>query len=171
MNAWQKILNASPSMRKALSNSTHNRVSPIMAPVPVDATLKEMFHAYNSFGGNPDKENMDGRTFAKLASEKKLLTSKCTTTDIDLIFASTKTKGQKKINFNEFIKCLEKVIAKDSAKFGTDLSALVTYMTEKGGPIAPKSSGTKADAVRLHDDKEVRICMHVHMLVFFYDPV
>lgn len=66
-----------------------------MVPMPVDDASKfllEIFHAYNSFGGGKDTENMDGRTFQKMCADKKLICTKCTSTDVDLIFASTKTK-------------------------------------------------------------------------------
>ena len=42
---------------------------------------------------------MDGKTFAKLAKDCKILDKKLTSTDIDLIFAKCKAKELRKINF------------------------------------------------------------------------
>jgi len=42
---------------------------------------------------------MDGKTFAKLAKDCKILDKKLTATDIDLVFAKVKTKELRKIDF------------------------------------------------------------------------
>lgn len=42
---------------------------------------------------------MDGKTFAKLAKDCKVLDKKLTATDIDLIFAKSKTSAERKITF------------------------------------------------------------------------
>jgi p25-alpha len=49
---------------------------------------------------------MDGKTFAKLAKDCKIIDKKLTATDIDLIFAKAKKKTERKINFEEFQKAL-----------------------------------------------------------------
>lgn len=45
---------------------------------------------------------MDGKTFAKLAKDCKIIDKKLTATDIDLIFAKAKKKTERKITFAEF---------------------------------------------------------------------
>ncbi len=45
---------------------------------------------------------MDGRQFAKLAKDCKLLDKKLTATDIDLTFAKVKDKTARKITFAQF---------------------------------------------------------------------
>lgn len=42
---------------------------------------------------------MDGKTFAKVAKDCKLLDKKLTATDVDLIFAKIKDKTARKITF------------------------------------------------------------------------
>lgn len=42
---------------------------------------------------------MDGKTFAKMAKDTKILDKHLTATDIDLIFAKVKDKAARKINF------------------------------------------------------------------------
>jgi len=45
---------------------------------------------------------MDGKEFAKLAKDCKLLDKKLTATDVDLCFAKIKTKAERKITFEQF---------------------------------------------------------------------
>ena len=42
---------------------------------------------------------MEGKSFAKLAKDCKLLDKKLTATDIDLIFAKVKDKSERRITF------------------------------------------------------------------------
>jgi len=42
---------------------------------------------------------MDGKSFAKLAKDTKLLDKKLTSTDIDLIFAKVKAKSERRITW------------------------------------------------------------------------
>lgn len=90
---------------------------------------------------------MDGKTFAKLSKDTKILDKKLTATDIDLIFAKSKDKAARKINFAQF----QKAIGFCAEKKGVTAEALSQAIVESGGPTF---SGTKADAVRLHDDKD-----------------
>lgn len=45
-------------------------------------------------------EEIDGKVFAKLAVDCKIVNNRCTKTDIDLIFARIKDKGARKINYS-----------------------------------------------------------------------
>jgi hypothetical protein len=45
---------------------------------------------------------MDGRTFAKFAKDCKIIDKKLAATDIDLIFAKSKKKTERKITYAEF---------------------------------------------------------------------
>lgn len=113
--------------------------------------LREVFRQYCGFGGNADYDSMDGRTFVKLCREKGLLSAKCGANDCDLIFAAVKQKGLKKISFRDFLRALEKVMAKDPAFYGSDLMELARHVTGSGGPTT--NGSTKAEAVPLHDDR------------------
>lgn len=57
------------------------------------ASLDEVFLGFTG-GAN----EMDGKTFAKLAKDTKILDKALTATDIDLIFAKVKSKTARKIN-------------------------------------------------------------------------
>jgi hypothetical protein len=58
-------------------------------------TLKQVFADY--CGG---QKTMDGKSFAKLAKDTKLLDKKLTATDLDLIFAKIKDKSERRITFD-----------------------------------------------------------------------
>ncbi|KAK9820323.1 hypothetical protein WJX72_008971 [[Myrmecia] bisecta] len=108
--------------------------------------LKKMFCSFASFGVRQHLEEMDGARFSKLVRECGLLDKALTTIDADIIFAKVKVKGQRKINFEQFLKALG--IAAD--KKGAALEDVVKAILLAGGPAA---SGTKADYVKFHDDK------------------
>ena len=91
---------------------------------------------------------MDGKTFAKMAKDCKILDKKLTATDIDLIFAKVKDKAARKINYSQF----EKAIAECATKKGTDAASLTSAICAVGGPVF---TGTKADNVKYHDDKNL----------------
>jgi hypothetical protein len=91
---------------------------------------------------------LDGKTFAKLAKDCKLLDKKLTATDVDLIFAHVKDKAARKINFAQF----QKGVAEMATKKGTNFDALSVKLCSVGGPVF---TGTKADAVKYHDDKSL----------------
>jgi hypothetical protein len=58
---------------------------------------------------------MDGKVFAKFAKDCKVINKKCTTTDIDLIFAKVKEpKTARKINFQQFLAAIGECAAKRS---------------------------------------------------------
>ena len=107
-------------------------------------SLKAVF---DSFNGAPNS-TMEGKTFAKFAKDSKILDKKLTATDIDLIFAKAKKKTERKITFAEF----QHAVALCAEKKGVDPEALTAAILEAGGP---KFSGTKADAVKFHDDKSL----------------
>lgn len=91
---------------------------------------------------------MDGKTFAKMAKDTKILDKKLTATDIDLIFAKIKDKAARKINVAQFHKGIEQCAAKKKTTY-EDLSAKICAI---GGPVY---AGTKAEHVKYHDDKSL----------------
>jgi hypothetical protein len=66
-----------------------------------DATVS-VFASYNG-----TQSTMDGKTFAKLAKDTKLIDKKLSATDIDLIFAKVKGKTERRITYEQFLKALE----------------------------------------------------------------
>lgn len=49
---------------------------------------------------------MEGKSFAKVAKDCKLIDKKLTATDVDLIFAKIKDKSERRITFEQFQKGL-----------------------------------------------------------------
>jgi hypothetical protein len=96
---------------------------------------------------------MDGKTFAKLSKDCKLLDKKLTATDIDLIFAKIKDKTERKITYAQF----EAGLKLCAEKKGCDMDAVVAAVCGAGGPAF---SGTKAEAVKYHDDKSQYTGVH-----------
>lgn len=62
------------------------------------SSLEEVFLGFTNGAAE-----MDGKTFAKLAKDTKILDKALTATDIDLIFAKVKDKAARKINKVQFI--------------------------------------------------------------------
>ena len=91
---------------------------------------------------------MDGKTFAKVAKDCKILNKVLTSTDIDLTFAKIKDKAARKINFSQFIKGMEIC----AAKRGETFIQFEAKVLSSGGPVY---QGTKAEAVKYHDDKSL----------------
>merc|ERR1719401_769807 len=115
--------------------------------------MADLQHVFASFCGK--ERDMDGKTFAKLCKDCKLLDKKLTATDVDLIFAKAAPKGQRRITFAQFGAALGHV----ATKKGTSLEDVSSQVTDSGGPTL---SGTQADAVRFHDDKSTYTGTHVN---------
>jgi hypothetical protein len=106
-------------------------------------SLEEVFMGLSS--GAAD---MDGKTFAKMAKDCKILDKNLTATDIDLIFAKVKDKTARKITYPQFAAAIELCASKK--KVTND--ELVERICAVGGPVF---TGTKADKVKFHDDKSL----------------
>jgi hypothetical protein len=64
---------------------------------------------YCEFGGSKGLREMDNVKFMKLAKETGLVDRHCTKTDIDLIFVSSKPKGLRRLNFDQYLIALDKI--------------------------------------------------------------
>lgn len=106
-------------------------------------SLKEVFQGFTA--GAAD---MDGKTFAKMAKDCKILDKALTATDIDLIFAKVKDKTARKITYEQFVKGIHECATKKKISFD-DLEAAICA---HGGPVF---HGTQADKVKFHDDKSL----------------
>lgn len=89
---------------------------------------------------------MDGRQFAKLCRDSELLDKSFNPTDVDLIFAKVKDQKARKINFKQFRTALDLI----GEKKDIDGEEIVEWLLVAG---EPQYSGTVAEEVRLHDDK------------------
>ncbi|KEP59854.1 UNVERIFIED_CONTAM: p25-alpha family protein [Hammondia hammondi] len=101
------------------------------------------------------KGDMDSRTLVKLCKETGVIDKQMTPTDIDLIFTKCKAKGAKRLTCEDFQKAVEE-IAKRKNK---SVDEITQQLCSSSGP---SFSGTKADAVRLHDDKSTFTGVHAH---------
>src|SRR5690349_12216523 len=115
--------------------------------------MADIHNIFKSFAANTNE--MDGRQFAKLAKDCAILDKKLTPTDIDLIFAKVKAKTARKITYEQFEHALEHC----ATKKGISKSDLVAKIESVGGP---KFQGTKAEAVRFHDDKSLYTGVHAN---------
>lgn len=61
---------------------------------PQITTLKELFLSFTA-----NSSEMDGKIFAKLCKDCKIISKECSSTDVDLIFAQVKEKGARKITY------------------------------------------------------------------------
>ena len=110
------------------------------------AELAHHFEAFASFGGAHTNE-MDNAHFAKMCKECGIIDGKTfTTTDCDMIFTKAKAKGGRKITFQQFVDVCIPDIAKKKKLSPEEVA-------ERIMASSPKSSGTKAEATRFHDDK------------------
>lgn len=98
---------------------------------------------------------MDGKSFAKLAKDLKLLDKNLTATDVDLAFAKIKDKAARRISFSEFQNGLNLL----AQKKGISETKLFEIVTASHGPILV---GTKAEAVKYHDDKSLYTGVHAN---------
>lgn len=90
---------------------------------------------------------MDGKSFAKVAKDLKIIDRKLTATDVDLAFNKIKDKTARRITFDQFMNGL----AIFAEKKQCDISAVYAKVAGSQGPVL---RGTAADAVRFHDDKD-----------------
>ncbi len=91
---------------------------------------------------------MDGKAFAKLCKDCKVISKQCTATDVDLVFAQVKDKSLRRITFEQFRKAIDICAQKRKET----RAQLVEKMLQTEGPVF---TGTKADAVKYHDDKSL----------------
>lgn len=104
---------------------------------------------------------MDSRTFSKMMKDCRLLDSKYTSGDADLVFQKAKTKeaggnvAGKKVSYRTFVSVAIPGIAD---KKGIAVGEVINMLMNAEGP---KMHGvTEAEAVRFHDDKSTYTGTH-----------
>lgn len=108
------------------------------------ASLEEVFRAY--CGRKPD---MEGKQFTKLCKDSGLIKGNFTATEADIVFTKAKSKGQRRIPFYQF----EDAVRLIAEKKGVAVPVIVDIITGSGAAEGPVLSGTQADDVRFHDDR------------------
>jgi hypothetical protein len=96
---------------------------------------------------------MDGKSFAKMCKDTKLIDKKMTATDVDLIFAKSKGKTDRRITFDQWLTALGHA----AEKKGVGLDAIKATVGASKGPVL---KGTKAEANKFHDDKSLYTGVH-----------
>lgn len=76
----------------------------VSAPQDTSAAIQQVFKSYTG-----KETTLEGKQFAKLIKDLKILDKKVTSTDIDLIFAKIKDKAARRISFTEFMNGLDLV--------------------------------------------------------------
>ena len=105
------------------------------AGVEEGGPLHSLYIDFCSFGSSLVADEMDGAKFAKFCRDSKLITKKFTSTDVDIIFAKSKTKGQRKITYAQFVSAL--TLCAESK--GMELGVLVEKVLEVGGPTLTRA--------------------------------
>jgi hypothetical protein len=124
--------------------------------INAEEELKQQFLAFANFGNHSViTTDMDGPHFAKYCGDCKLLgkgrqsfgAKTLTLTDVDLTFAKVKSKGSRRISFDQFLKALNILAEKQGAAIADIVGHCLQF-------IAPSKNATSvAEDVRLHDDK------------------
>lgn len=111
------------------------------------ARVEDIFAAFCD-----NKPDMDGRGFVKLCKDCKLMGSGMSPIEADLIFAKV-AKGSRRIGFAQFEQALEQI----ATKKGSTVQDIHATLGKGSGPVL---RGTKAEAVRFHDDPSTYTGMH-----------
>ncbi|GAX79252.1 hypothetical protein CEUSTIGMA_g6692.t1 [Chlamydomonas eustigma] len=109
--------------------------------------LQKVFFAFASYGsGGAHEVELDSTKMMKLARDCALLDAKLTPIDVDVLFLKNKQREKRRITFEQFLS----VVSAIAEKKDLTVDDLTEMMIAKGGP---QTKGTKAESVRLHDDK------------------
>ncbi len=113
------------------------------------ASLKTVWASYNG-----KEKTMEGKNFVKICKDSGLIDKKLTTTDVDLIFSKIKGgPAERRITVDQFSAGLALI----GTKKGSDAAGISEIITSHGGPTF---TGTKAEAVKYHDDKSLYTGVH-----------
>mmetsp|Transcript_21971 Transcript_21971/g.32741 ORF Transcript_21971/g.32741 Transcript_21971/m.32741 type:complete len:164 (+) Transcript_21971:59-550(+) len=119
-----------------------------------DSQLKAKYMTFCKFGDKENKGTMTSTKFFKFCKDCKIVDKQVTRTKIDLLFTKLKAKGNRVIKFSVFKNKGIPELAK--MKYGkTDIPGGVEKLLKLILSGKTKSSGTKADKVKLHDDKKL----------------
>lgn len=105
-----------------------------------EGSLEDTFRFYSQ-----DGEHMDGKSFAKLCKDCKLIGQGFTETDVDLIFAKFKVRHHRHMDMVRFKAALRGL----ALRKGVDCEATLSCVAGSCGPLL---TGTKAGKVRFYDD-------------------
>ncbi|CAE7554473.1 TTN [Symbiodinium necroappetens] len=131
--------------RADTSLERHEENPGILTGQPKMAELADIAPIFSSYSASSSGE-IDGRSFTKLCKDCSLVDRIFSSTDADLIFAKVVPKGQRRITIAEF----EKALGLIAERRGCSQEDVMQRVADGAGPAL---EGTKAEAVRFHDDK------------------
>eukprot|EP00435_Cladocopium_sp_Y103_P057538 s912_g19.t2 len=131
--------------------------------------IGDILPVFSSYASSASE--VDGRSFTKLCKDCGLYDRNFSSTDADLIFARVVPKGQRRISITEFEKAMGLIAERRNCtqELGNDKNQLCwagpkavleEVMQRIADGAGPSLEGTKADAVRLHDDKHTYTGVH-----------
>lgn len=122
-------------------------------PLPSCSGLSSVEEVFKAFCGA--RVDMDGKSFAKLCKDCGIIDRKLSSGDVDLIFAKVSPAAKRRICLDLFLVALTELARKKEVH----VDAIHLAVTRSAGPVI---RGTKADAVRFHDDKSTYTGTHVN---------
>ncbi|CAK9004554.1 ADP-ribosylation factor 1 [Durusdinium trenchii] len=127
--------------------------------------LADILPIFSSYASNANE--VDGRSSCLVGfgfNGLKFLDRNFSSTDADLIFARVVPKGQRRISITEFEKALGLIAERRSCSqeicVRWRVQRVEDVMQKVADSAGPSLEGTKADAVRLHDDKQTYTGVH-----------
>ena len=109
--------------------------------------LEEVFQAFNLFGGG-EPNAMPNDRYIKLCKDTGVIDKKYDSTACDLVFSKVKPHKSRKIDYTMFKDAVNLI----AYQKGMGYIELCGKIVDAGGPA---NSGTVADAVKFHDDKNL----------------
>ncbi|XP_039269969.2 uncharacterized protein LOC120344723 [Styela clava] len=99
------------SKRKSPTPSRSGSPRPRSEPDPIMETLEDAFFRFARYGEvNSEGREMNNKNWAKLCRDCDFVDNRTILTgDVDVIFSRHKPKGQRLIDFDMFVKCLEEI--------------------------------------------------------------
>jgi len=143
----------SSSRSSVESRSSSRPVSPCSQLGLRDGTGSLLEVAFENYSLGRD---MDGKSFAKVLKDSRLLDRKLTAGDVDIIFVKAAGKGQRRIDLQQFRSALILIAEKKGVDGGIIFEAVCRQAA------GPQLVGTKTEAVRFHDDKNTYTGVHVN---------
>eukprot|EP00741_Cyanophora_paradoxa_P003718 tig00000093_g3614.t1 len=112
-----------------------------------DNELYSRFLEHASFGqGNAGADTMDNARFAKFCKDIKIVDTRYTSTSVDLVFNRCKTKGERRLTFDQFKRALSEIA---NEKYAGDLSKV--HALVRGGSATTNGSTPTATRGNIFD--------------------
>lgn len=112
--------------------------------------LRQRYDEFSMFGSGSSGAQLTSRNFAKMARDSKMLSSKLTTTSLDLIF--TKFAVERKLGWHQFLRALEECAVVRGCSV-EDIHSMIIASR-------PTLNSSPPDKVRFHDDKSFYTGVH-----------